>query len=120
MFWCRPSRRKKQKITSFVTTIDLELKDATKDKGGHVALDVAYLEFQEPKRKQPTTLLRYESRSSDKPVVRGQDKLGPWHLSGGKPQDLTGAEQEEDLKSSEKRQNFIFFNWSWSIARKLR
>lgn len=89
----------KQKITSFVTTIDLELKDATKDKGGHVALDVAYLEFQEPKRKQPTTLLRYESRSSDKPVVRGQDKLGPWHLSGGKPQDLTGAEQEEDLKS---------------------
>ena len=35
----------KQKITSFVTTIDLELKDATKDKGGHVALDVAFLEF---------------------------------------------------------------------------
>jgi hypothetical protein len=87
------------RIEAFRSTIELELKDATLDKGGQVALDVAFLEFQAENRKRPTTLLRYEVRGAEQPIVRGQDKYGPWHISNGKPQDLTGAGSERDLKA---------------------
>lgn len=87
------------KIDAFRSTIELELKDATLDKGGQVALDVAFLEFQAENRKRPTTLLRYEVRGAEQPIVRGQDRYGPWHISNGKPQDLTGAGSERDLKA---------------------
>ena len=48
------------KISAFRSTIELELTDRTLDKGALVGLDVTFLEFQNPKLKRPTTLLRYE------------------------------------------------------------
>jgi len=87
------------KIEAFRSTIELEMKDATQAKGGQVALDVAFLEFQKATRKLLTTLLRYEVRGAEQPIVRGQDKYGPWHIHDGKPQNLTSANLERDLKA---------------------
>jgi hypothetical protein len=87
------------KISAFRSTIELELTDRTLDKGALVGLDVTFLEFQNPKLKRPTTLLRYEIQKAEQPIVRGQDRLGPWHLDKGKAQDLTAAGKERDLKA---------------------
>lgn len=87
------------KISAFRSTLELELTDRAQAKGALVGLDVTFLEIQEPKRKRPTTLLRYEIRKAEEPIVRGQDKFGPWHLDKGTSQDLTAAGKERDLKA---------------------
>ena len=92
-------------IDAFRSTIELEMKDATEDKGGQVALEVAFLEFQEAKRKRRTTLMRYEVRGAEQPIVRGQDRSGPWHISSGKPQSLQVAGADRDLKAFFEHQN---------------
>jgi len=93
------------KISEFRSTIELELTDRTQDKGALVGLDVTFLNFQKPKRKRPTTLLRYEIRKAEQPIVRGQDEDGPWHLDKGKAQDLTAAGKERDLKTFMEHKN---------------
>jgi hypothetical protein len=94
-----------KKISAFRSVIELELTDRAKAKGALVGLDVTFLEFQAPKRKRPTTLLRYEIRKAGDPIVRGQDKNGPWHLEKGKPRDLTAASKERDLKTFNEHKN---------------
>jgi hypothetical protein len=87
------------KIESFRSNIVLELHDSTQDKGGQAELSVDYLEFQPPGKTRSTTLLRYEVRGAERPIVRGADMFGPWHLHRGKPTDLTGADFSQDLES---------------------
>lgn len=87
------------KISAFRSTLELELTDRQQAKGALVGLDVQFLEYQKPKRKRPTTLLRYEIRKAEQPIVRGQDQYGPWHLDNGEAKDLTGAGKERDLQA---------------------
>lgn len=94
-----------KKISSFLSTIELELTDRALAQGALVGLDVKFLEMQDPKRKRPTTLLRYEIRKAEEPIVRGQDTFGPWHLDKGQPHDLTGAGTERDLKAFMEHKN---------------
>jgi hypothetical protein len=85
------------KIDAFTSKIELELKDVTADKGGQVTLDVSYLDLHNPKRKRPTTLLRYAVKGGEDRIVRGFDVFGPWHLRNGKPEDLTAPNAVQDL-----------------------
>ena len=86
-------------IDSFRCNIVLEMHDATQDKGGQAELSVDYLDYLDPKRTKPTTLLRYEVRGTERPIVRGSDMFGPWHLHRGTPTDLTGADFTNDLQT---------------------
>lgn len=92
-------------ITAFRCDLVLHVLDKRLQEGGQVELGVQYLEYEMPLLKSTRSLLRYEQRDAETPIVRGEDKFGPWHLSQGKPVDLTGAEAREDLKAFRQHQN---------------
>ncbi|MFT4842490.1 MAG: hypothetical protein ACI8UD_003409 [Planctomycetota bacterium] len=94
-----------KKISAFRSKIELELTDRARAQGALVGLDVTFLEIQEPKREQLTTLLRYEIRKAEEPIVRGQDTFGPWHIDKGESRDLTGAGTERDLQAFMEHKN---------------
>lgn len=93
------------RIDAFTSKIELELKDVTAEQGGQATLDVQFKELQEPGRKKPTTLMRYEVKGAEERIVRGFDLYGPWHLHRGKPQDLTAPNAVQDYKHFKEHRN---------------
>ena len=63
-----------------------------------------FLEWTKPGETRARPLLRYEVQEAGKPIVRGRDRHGPWQLSRGKPEDLTG-DLQRDLDECDRHTN---------------
>jgi len=87
------------KVEAFRCTLELELTDVREKNGGQAALDVQFLQQERKAPKKPRTYILYEVRGAEKPIRRGIDRVGPWHIKQGKPADLTAAGAEQDLES---------------------
>ena len=75
-------------VTAF--TGELELFAAGAEQGATVGLAVKYLQARDSKDKV-RHLIRYEVRDAGKPIERGSDTFGFWHLVQGEARDLTDA-----------------------------
>lgn len=91
-------------VTAFRGNFELHLLDATAEQRGQVDLAVQFLEWTQPGKTKARPLLRYEVQEAGKPIVRGRDRFGPWQLSQGKPEDLTG-DLQRDLDECDRHTN---------------
>jgi hypothetical protein len=79
-------------VTAF--TGELELFAAGEEHGVTVGLAVKYLQSRDDKDKV-RHLIRYQVRDAGKPIERGRDAFGFWHLVQGEPRDLTEQDAED-------------------------
>lgn len=107
-------------VTAFRAFLEVHLHDAKAPDKATVSLRVQFLRWLAPGRKRPLPLMRYELTETSTPVVRGQDRHGPWHLVRGEPRDLSDLEKadldtfEQHLKLAQQLLRFL------SPARELR
>lgn len=90
-------------VTALQCSLTIHMLDAKAAQGGQLDLAVQFLEWQRPD-KQVRPLIRYRVLQAGKPIVRGRDQYGYWHLFLGEPKDLT-AEFADDLKAAERDTN---------------
>jgi len=79
-------------VTAFAG--ELELLAAGGEQSAQVDLAVKYLQVKGAKDKV-NHLIRYEVRNAGRPIERGRDTFGFWHLVQGKAQDLTEEDAED-------------------------
>lgn len=91
-------------VTAFRASFELILLDAAADQGGQVDLAVQFLDWQRPNGKR-RALMRYEVKEAGAPIVRGNDRDGPWQLDHGKAIDLNGPESTQDLAACRRDTN---------------
>jgi hypothetical protein len=92
-------------VTALTCSLTIHMLDAKAEQGGQFDLEVKFLEWQRPD-KQVRPLIRYRVLQAGKPIVRGRDQYGYWHLFKGEPKDLSGSgEFAEDLKNAERDTN---------------
>lgn len=93
------------KVEAFTCKLEIELTDVREKNGGQAGLTVQFLEQPRKAPKKPRTYIRYEVTDAERPIRRGTDRFGPWHLAQGKPADLTAAGSEQDLASLREHTN---------------
>jgi len=92
-------------VDAFRCRLELHLLDVREENGGQANLEVQFLQQARKPPKKPRTYIRYEVRGAEQPIRRGFDRVGPWHLKQGRPQDLTAAGAEKDLESLREHTN---------------
>jgi len=92
-------------VDAFRCQLELHLLDVTEQNGGQANLDVQFLQQRRKPPKKPRTYIRYEVRGAEQEIRRGFDRVGPWHVKQGRPQDLTAAGAEQDLESLREHTN---------------
>ncbi len=92
-------------VTAFRASFELMLLDTAADQGGQVDLAVQFLVWRRADGKV-RPLIRYEVKEAGSPIVRGQDREGPWQLDHGKAIDLNGPESTQDLAACRRDTSF--------------
>ena len=82
-------------ITQFGAALELHIDAADADQGGQVDLDVRYMSYQRPDSNRNRHLIRYGVQRAGRPIERGRDRFGFWHLVQGEARDLTEADTED-------------------------
>lgn len=93
------------RVDAFRCRLEMHLLDVREQNGGQANLDVQFLQQARKPPKKPRAYIRYEVRGAQQEIRRGFDRVGPWHVKQGKPQDLTAAGAEMDLESLREHTN---------------
>lgn len=91
-------------FTAFRSTLKLELLDRD-EPGGEVELQVEFFAWQKTDGDRVRPLIRYQVNEAGSPIVRGQDRNGPWQLYQGEPQSLRKAQFADDLTACQRHTN---------------
>lgn len=92
-------------VDAFRCRLELHLLDVREQNGGQANLDVRFLQQSRKPPKKPRAYIRYEVKGAEQEIRRGFDRVGPWHVKQGRPQDLTAAGAEKDLESLREHTN---------------
>lgn len=84
-------------VTQFRAALEVHIDAADAQQGGQVDLDVRYMQYvnPDPRRNRTRHLIRYVVQRAGRPIERGRDEFGFWHLVQGKATDLTQADVED-------------------------
>lgn len=82
-------------VTQFAAALEVHLVGAEQEQGGQVDLIVDYLRWQRPGGKSVRHLIKYEVERAGRPIQRGRDRYGFWHLFQGEAKNLTEADVED-------------------------
>ena len=93
------------RVDAFRCRLELHLLDVREQNGGQANLDVRFLLQRREPPKKSRAYIRYEVRGAEQEIRRGFDRVGPWHIKQGRPQDLTAAGAEKDLASLQEHTN---------------
>lgn len=92
-------------VTSFRCDLQLAILDQNAEHRAPIDLSVQFMLWQRDGSSKVRPLIRYEIPGAERPIVRGRDALGPWHLFQGEPRDLTGSEFAQDLEQCTQHTN---------------